>query len=94
MQLLIARTEGVGKLSENFVSDNQDSSRTQLRHLLVIERLLAHRVDVILNDVKRNAPKSGSAHAVAHCAYRRSGEGSELCTDVYCKTHEVDARQH
>jgi len=41
------------QILESFVSDNQDASRTQLGHLLVAERLLTHRVDVILDDVKK-----------------------------------------
>jgi len=40
---------------KSFVSDTQEVSRTQLGYLLVGERLFAHRVDVILEDVKKNA---------------------------------------
>jgi len=43
------------QILESFVSDTQEVSRTQLGHLLAAERLLACRVDVILEDVKNNA---------------------------------------
>jgi len=40
---------------ESFVSDNQEASRTELGHLLVAERLLARRMDVLLENVKTHA---------------------------------------
>jgi len=43
------------QILESFVSDTQEVSRAQLGHLLVAERFLACRVDVILEDVKTNA---------------------------------------
>jgi len=43
------------QILESFVSDNQESSRTEFGHLLVAERLLARRVDTILEEVKSHA---------------------------------------
>jgi len=43
------------QILESFVSDTQEVSRTQLGHLLAAERLLARKVDIILDDVKKNA---------------------------------------
>jgi len=55
----LTRLEQRLQILESFVFDNQESIRTQLGHFLVVERLLAHRVDVILDDVKRNAHEVG-----------------------------------
>jgi len=43
------------QIFENVISENQDSSRLQMGHLLTAERLLARRVDDKLGDFKRNA---------------------------------------
>jgi len=40
---------------ENFISDNQSGTHTELSRLLVAERLMAHRVDGILADIYENA---------------------------------------
>jgi len=55
----LTRLEQRLRILESFVFDNHDSSRTQLGHLLVVERLFAHRVDVILEDFKTNAHEVG-----------------------------------
>jgi len=52
--VLVKLQQGL-QILENFISDNQDSSRLQMGHLLTAERLLARRVDDILGDVKKNA---------------------------------------
>jgi len=40
---------------ENFVSENQSETRTELARMMVAERLMAHRMDGIMQDIRNNA---------------------------------------
>jgi len=72
------------RILESFVSDNQEVSRTELGHLLVAERLLACKMDVLLENIKTHA------HAVDTCLQsliaRTSGVEREM---NYVRTYIV-----